>query len=145
MLKIKREVMSKSTKIPTDILLEVINSDVFKVVLENNYDFTSEEQDIFITAGVDLSSAINFYTFSALARPVFSQVSTDSGVFNPMESIVLEINNTYYDILNNKSGLKDKPVNVFCSTGVKLFITEKAHILRKEIKKIYIENYINSK
>ena len=147
------EVMTRNTKIPLDKLVEIIKSTVFYIVLENNYDMSDTN---FIETSIDIASAFNSYLNGvAIFKPVVSAITTDQGDMNPVESIVIEVNGLYYDLTNkiydakliSRSKLSYSKkyydenetdiTNRLCPSNI-------YSVLKLEIKKIYLENFLNT-
>jgi hypothetical protein len=125
-----------TNKIPVSKLIEIVTSEKFYEDVCRNYDNK-------IQASIDISQAINSFSRSAIARPVFKPVISpdrefNNGVLNPKEQIIIEILNKYYVIPSTPDGYYRK------SNDMSAIESQEREIINyKNYNLVFSENYYN--
>lgn len=159
MIKIVNEVMSKETRIPTNIIFQLLedNNIVESIISEFELEDNSGK---YLQASVDLAFAINLCNGkSAIANPVLETIISEDGErISPRNNLMIKIGTKYYNFSTKKFGIIPAVSNAITSYNedifdeylipnqeYKLTPTYTSYIIRDKITDSYIKLLNNIK
>lgn len=157
MVKIINEIMSRDTKIPTSIILKLLEDNNIIDMIISEYKL-KEESGNYLQASIDLSFAVNLCNGnSAIANPVLETIILEDGErMSPRNNLMIKIGTRYYNFTERKFNIVPVISNATTSYNedkfdeylipnqeYRLAPTDRCYIIRDRIFKGYIDSLSN--